>query len=442
MLRPWVSFLILLFLVPARAETWDANDFQELVNQIESSIRSMNRLEGENSCRTPATDDAKKRKDPKPVLPGGIPICEKNRAPLFSEDSILDLEIEADLNQVPGPAQFQDRETNLKRSHPAKIRFQDSNGAKKEIQIGLLRRSKSRFYSCDFKPLKLVFPEDLNLENTIFDRLKADEMKLVVHCGYTSGKIEENPKKFNEDIKEEYAVYKFLKALGYPVPEVRLVKVNYKKPGGEFVVEGLGILIEPKGSLGKRCACGHAKGKGLWDPIIPADTDPTIYAGLLFAERIAASGDWIAKIGHNVIPLTCDEKVVGLAPYDFNDSALVSARGATYNHLLQSGARFFRMISRGPFDRDDRPTVDLNDREKWAWNKAIRSEAARLIVVKSRLYAALDQADIQNKEHIREHFDNFYAHLEKWLAQEIGIRNVARSVQDKAKELKQLESGN
>ncbi|MBL7716929.1 MAG: hypothetical protein JNL01_15805 [Bdellovibrionales bacterium] len=397
-------------------------------DQVQEAIES---LAADPSC---AVEDGKNGKkvpgQPKPSLPGGIIQCEKSNSPLFAMDSILDLTIQANFENLQGWAeQGLDDQALWAKAEKGTLSY-GSGSDQKKIKIGLVTRGKSRNDHCQFKPLKVLLPEDKDLARTIFDPLKGNELKLVVHCDYRSGTLEQHPAA-NQNVIKEYSAYKMLKAAGYPVPEVRLLRMKYLKPDGSQQATGYGIFIEPKSSLGKRCACGHDKAS-------IAKMEPSKKMGFLFAENLIAGTDWSPESGHNAIALECGGKAEGIAPYDFNDSGLIDARNEKYSNQAMKNKEFFERIEKGPYDRmavEDWGSggidfdVKMTAADQKNWDATLVEEVRRIYSHKAKLMTELDRSPFKDKKAFKDHFDQFYSELEKFAAKKSidlkGIQQVA-----------------
>lgn len=420
--RAFPSFLsaVLLTLISPPTQALD-QALQQIPEGLIQVQKALEVLAAEKSCSAASIQAKNDPKDqPKPANPGGVIQCEKNKSPLFATEDVLDLTIQSDFSKLTqSPEQGLDDEALWKKSTPGKLTYGTEAG-KKTLSIGLVNRAKSRDWSCKFKPLKVLLPEDKALEGTLFDPLKGNELKLVVHCGYREGAIEAFPKE-NEDVIKEYSAYKLLKAVGYPVPEARLLRVTYLKPDGSLQATGYGIFLEPKGSLGKRCACGHLKRNETKEPL--AKMDPSMQLGFLFAQHLMAGVDWYLPNAHNAIPLQCNGRIEGFASYDFNDSGLVNAEGNFGLAIAKTGKDFFERIEKGPYDRNalglygiDGEEFVLSKDQKKVWSAALEAEVRRIYGQRGKLMTTLEAAPFKDKKLHQEHFDDFFAQLEIWAA--------------------------
>lgn len=423
-------FSALLILDLTSLASGAAVDDLELNYWIQQVDRAVEKLAPPvNACEAkPGAEPNTWIRDPeKPNSRAGVIQCKPSKSHLFKSSEPLEIEIQTDFEHAAlqsYPAEGMTDEQLWAKAVKGRIVVQNGKkgGLPIDLKIGLTARAKSRFGYCQFKPLKLLFPEDQKLDDTVFDHLKSDEIKLIVHCNYTSGKIDDDEShlRANEKVKREYAVYQTLKAAGYLVPNARLAKIQYKNQDGSNRVQGYGVLVEPKGSLAKRCACGHFK-KTEMMALAPAAVEKTRMMGFLFARHLSATMDWIVGISHNSIPLHCDKNVRGVASYDFNDSELIEGRERKMGNQLKNAKTFYENIAQGFYDRGKLEKNWRSQDSAFAgkgaeWDDALKEEVVRISNARAKVYQALEESPIEDKASFKAHFDDFFAETDKWMA--------------------------
>ena len=158
-------------------------------------------------------------------------------APLFADDSVLDVTIDAPIATLmdvrPDQAQLKGAFT-----------FTDSDGTQKRIALKLRTRGNYRRDKehCDFAPIRLNFRKD-DVRGTLFDG--QDKLKLVTHCrSYEQG--------FEEVLFREYLAYRLFRELTDISYGVRLARVTYFDAQSEKELTRFGFLIEDDRDVAKR----------------------------------------------------------------------------------------------------------------------------------------------------------------------------------------------
>jgi hypothetical protein len=334
--------------------------------------------------------------------------CKASKSPLFTSDSVLEITVRGYEREKI----FRGGEKKLteaqRKAKPSLALEYELNGAKQTLESKVESRGKSRGGSCSFKPLRILLDPKADRSGTLVDHLKGDDLKLTVHCKYTSGKIADHPEE-NEDVLKEYFTYQALKAAGYVTPETRLAKVTYLDPNGNFVTEGYGFFIEPKKDLAHRCNTKHLPPAEAGKNIPGMDKKDLI--PFYFAEKMIDGYDWIPEWAHNTIPLARDGKIIAAAPYDFNDTGLVNARHIRkYGIQNQTAEQWKALILQGPYDRDaDRAPASAVTSN--GWKNAVIAEAKRALAHKDAVMQALESAPFKDKEKFRAYFEAHFKTL-------------------------------
>lgn len=424
----WLSIFILSIIFAGSASE-DSQLEAQLESVMKDAERSLHILEGRKlacSLKDPL-NLAPPLDEPKPIDPTGVLDCKKSKSPLFKDSNTpLEITIQGELptNHAGYLGPGGDDEAYWKNAEKATLSYQEGKKTHK-FNIGLLKRAKSRASHCKFPPMKILWPEDEKAKRhgTLFDKIGSDEMKLVVHCDYTEGSYAGN-EKFSDNVIKEHYVYQLSAAMGYTVPDTRLVKVKYLKPDGSLRVEGYGILIEPKSSMTKRCGGEPYKG---FD--IQGMNDLSSFIGFCMTELFATGSDYSISGKHNTIPMFKDGKMIGVAPYDFNDTYLVSAR-FEYTHA-PNHKNVFQEI----FDGRSKCNIYNSPKTPELYQKDVLNEMVRSLSRQEKVDKLLKESLIQDKTRFVEQQGKFFTALREFLVSK-GVDVDARLAEIKAAEQK------
>lgn len=328
--------------------------------------------------------------------------CSDSDVPLFQSEEVLDLTFKGTF-----PVNAEQLPAEIDYVHP-------TNRIEKVIPVKVVQRGKTRGWSCPFRPVRIIWNENKELlQETPFENVRGTDMKLVAHCRYTAGTIEEN-EEANDVIVKEYTVYKILKAFGLPVHNVRLTKIQYADKENKPTVEGYGFFLESNSLVAHRCGLTHAKPEEI--PVVAgASMNKMIYIPYLFSRLISDARDFIVESGHNSEPFYDANKATQLVvPYDFNDSGQVNSGIAPYWNFTPDLETWFGRLRKGPFTRDSYE-VQLTPEEQKTWKTGIAEMAKILIPKKKQVLKAIDEAPLAEKsaEQFRKHIDDLMEHFEK-----------------------------
>ncbi len=132
--------------------------------------------------------------------------------PLFSDDAVLELRIEAPLTTLV-------RERSDTEYLDGFIYFNDASGAEQQLDLKLRARGRYRRQvdTCPFPPVRLNFRKK-QVEGTVFEGV--DKLKLVTHCRNSSDAYEQN-------VLKEYLAYRIFNLLTDYSLRVRLLRIEY-----------------------------------------------------------------------------------------------------------------------------------------------------------------------------------------------------------------------
>lgn len=236
---------------------------------------------------------------------------------LFQTDTPTEFVLAADFRRLR-----RDREQESE-EHPAQLLVRGPRGDAVEIPIQVRTRGNFRLRqrTCpDLPPLRLNFPETQPL-GTIFD--SQDKLKLVTHC--------RNSDRSEQDLLEEYLVYRIYNQLTDVSFRVQLARITYLDTSGESdPVRRMGFLIEDDDALGVRLG-------GIMVDVtrsIPTDFVLDQISLMYVFQFMVGNVDWGTGVGHNVRVVNRNFEYLPI-PYDFDWSGFVDAPYAAPNELTE-----------------------------------------------------------------------------------------------------------
>lgn len=176
------------------------------------------------------------------VLAAALPLCVQaspypDVAPLFADDTVLDVTIEAPLSVLmdvrPDKAYLD-----------GSFVYTEANGTERRLALKLRTRGNYRREKdhCNFAPIRLNFGK-AEVEGTLFDG--QDKLKLVTHC-------QNNEVKYEQYVLREYLAYRMLHELTPKSFAVRLMRITYFNLEDEKSRTKLGFVIEDDKAVAKR----------------------------------------------------------------------------------------------------------------------------------------------------------------------------------------------
>ena len=183
------------------------------------------------------------------LLALALPFCAQaspydNVAPLFADDAVLDVTIEAPLEALmdvrPDKAYLDGSFT-----------YTEADGTVRKLGLKLRTRGNYRRDNehCDFAPIRLNLDKS-QLDGTLFDG--QDKLKLVTHC-------RSNEPKFEQYVLREYLAYRMFHELTPQSFAVRLLRITYINTGDGKSKTKLGFVIETDGDMARRNGMKPAK---------------------------------------------------------------------------------------------------------------------------------------------------------------------------------------
>jgi len=240
------------------------------------------------------------------------------KAPLFSEDSILKAVLTAPLTQA-----YEQRDQEVRLWFPGQWSYTGGDGQSERLEVAIRGRGNFRRQNCQLMPLQLNFKKK-QVNGTLFDG--QNKLKLVAPCQHGA--------ESQQDLVLEYLAYRTLEILTEKSFGTRLVRLSYvdsdeKKGSWTDLV----FLIEDEGDLGKRLGLDKARTSA--NRFEELDMPATALVELF--QFMIANHDYSVLQGpednyccHNVEMYVSEEaadKRIPI-PYDFDMSGLVNARYA------------------------------------------------------------------------------------------------------------------
>ena len=223
---------------------------------------------------------------------------------LFQADQILNIELRSDFSAI------QEDRVEEPGYHDGELIYTAENGETVKLSVKVMARGNFRRdpVNCRFPPLRLNFKKE-EVKNTLFD--KQNELKLVTPC------------QTEEDVLEEYLIYKMYNQVTEISLRVRLAKILYFDTGrGKKLFERYSFFIEDKGRAAKRND-GFERDKF----ITLYDLNSDNVKKMTVFQYIIGNKDWYETTRHNIVIIQPDDttKVPYALPYDFDFSEFINA---------------------------------------------------------------------------------------------------------------------
>jgi len=224
---------------------------------------------------------------------------------LFQSEDVLQIELWANFNEI------QDDRGDSTVYHEAVLKYNvGGDGGQVELPVRIKARGNFRRSPdvCKFPPLMLNFKKKA-VENTLFD--KQDKLKLVTPC------------QIEEDVLEEYLIYKMYNEVTDYSLNVRLVKILYfNTHKNKKLFEKFSFIIEDIDRAAKR-----NKAKEFDTFTYPFDLNVDNVKRMSMFQFMVGNKDWYFTTRHNVYllqPKDSAELPIAI-PYDFDFSAFIDA---------------------------------------------------------------------------------------------------------------------
>lgn len=303
---------------------------------------------------------------------------------LFLSDEVLNLELRSDFSAIKADT------SRDPKPHSGKLIFYSPDGKNKKFSVKV--RAKGDFRRnpeiCSFPPLQVNFKKK-EVRNTIFNN--QDKLKLVTAC------------QREEDVVEEYIVYKMYNQVTDLSLKVRLVKVLYFDTAtGKEILESHSFFIEHEDQLGERNNVFQR------DSILtPFNLDRENFMKMSVFEYLIGNKDWFISSRKNVfIFRSGDTKGLLAVPYDFDFAALIDAsyirpRNVSHDYLslrrVYKGLCYTEEEFRQTFDfyRKLKPAFESLINGQELISRATRRENIRYL---GSFYDIIDDRELFKKE--------------------------------------------
>lgn len=193
---------------------------------------------------------------------------------LFQSEDILRMELRSDFTAI------QQNRTQNPQYFDGELTYYTSDNESKKLTVRVMVRGKFRLKpeNCIFPPLFVDFKKS-EVKKTIFDN--QNRLKLVTPC------------QGEEDVIDEYTVYKLYNRVTELSIRVRLVKILYFDTGSNSILfEKHSFFIEDDDHAAKRNNCS-VKDKFM----TPFDIDRDSYTKLSVFEYLIGNKDWFVTSG-------------------------------------------------------------------------------------------------------------------------------------------------
>lgn len=238
------------------------------------------------------------------VLTLAIPVKAGKPDSLFVSDEVIRIELRSDFTGIQ-KSRSEDQE-----HFPAELVYYNPGGSPVRLHVRISARGNFRLKpdNCAFPPLMVDFGKE-SVRNTLFEN--QNRLKLVTPC------------QGEEDVVDEYVVYRVYNLVTDMSFRVRLAKVLYYDTGtGAVLFERYSFFIEDKDRMAERNNASVTE-----KFLTPFDIDYESYKKLSVFQFIIGNKDWYVTSRKNIViiqPGNNTMKPVAV-PYDFDFSGLVNA---------------------------------------------------------------------------------------------------------------------
>lgn len=248
-------------------------------------------------------------------LLAGSAFAAEDPKPLFADDALIKIRIEAPFSDLIGKAS---RSTD---PYPATLHYESDQPETHNIELSARGKSRRDKQNCKFPPLRVEFTEK-PADESFFDGQK--RLKLVTHCRASS--------RYQQYYLLEHAAYKLLNVITPLSLEVRLAEIDYvEAESGKVVTTRLGFFIEDTDDAAKRNDMKEIDVADIKVSQLNADAA----AQYALFQYMIGNLDWSMHNGPEGSDCCHNTKLIGATkeattdlvpvPYDFDYSGLVDA---------------------------------------------------------------------------------------------------------------------
>lgn len=307
-------------------------------------------------------------------------------APLFADDSLIEVTIEAPLTTLQTERSDVDYLEGT-------FSYETADGETGQIDLKLRTRGRLRLKptTCDFPPVRLNFRKK-QVKDTVFDG--QDKLKLVAHC--QNGKPS-----FEQLLLREYLAYRIYQVLTDRSFGVRLMRIHWVDTESDFDRTKLGFVIEDDDDVAERLGMTAKKTPNLE----ATDLDQQQQNLVNVFQYMIGNTDFSLIKGvdaedccHNSVPMTSTGGPPYYpVPYDFDLSGLVNAPYATPNPRFPI-RNVRQRLYRGRCDN----------------NHLLDATLAMFIDRREQIYAIIDPLELMTtstRNNVTRYIDGFYSDI-------------------------------
>lgn len=247
------------------------------------------------------------------------PAIAQAQAPLFSSDTVLEVSIRLDFDDLCNP-----RETDDCDFTPTSLEYTDDSGRRHALPVAVRIRGGWRSLSRNCAaPLLWVRFDEQEAMGTVFEG--QSQLPLTTHCGkgisVDSMRRKVTRTEYEQYLLREYLGHRLYQQLTDFAVGARLVRIRYPDPGGsDRAIEHYAFFTEHFDDVAARTGSRHLK-RGSFDP---DRLDPQASATLALFQFMIGNTDWSIVRERNTALFLKDGRQIPV-PYDLDMSGLVNA---------------------------------------------------------------------------------------------------------------------
>lgn len=232
----------------------------------------------------------------------------------FQSDSVLAVTLRTDLRTL-----LRDRDTANAEWRAATLTYAGPDSAV-TVPLRVRTRGLYRLTNCEFPPIRLRFSQN-EVRGTPWHDLRRP--KLVTHC--------ENRDEYEQNLLQEYAIYRVLRLFTPVSFGARLLRVTYEDSAGRGrPVTRYGIVTEDPERLVERLGGTLLDSAGI--RIVRLQQSNAVMLSVF--QYFIANTDWAIAFLHNIALVRMADGLYGV-PFDFDWTGVINARYARPNPVAR-----------------------------------------------------------------------------------------------------------